>query len=385
MSELSINKTCVITPVYPDEYFIERGIFVENLVRDWKQQEMEVDVIAPKSISNIIRGGFNKKRNHQQIAGDQIIQPYFITVSNKNLGILDLELLSRRFFVNAVIKGLKKVDTPSFYYGKFLMRGGIAAIEAKKITGRPAFVDIGEYMLLQAMSRNEIEAAKKLIPEIDGIACVSEKLSSDIIRLGADPKKIFVHPNTVDLNRFYPMDKNVCRKKLNLPQDKFLIIFVGHFIERKGPHRIINALKSQTLKKLKAIFIGRGPQKPSGNNVLHRGPVLNRDLPYWLNAADVFVLPTLNEGHCNAINEAMACGLPIISSNIPEIQSQVPNETGILVNPRNTRELRDAIITLKNNQTLRKTMSNKAVEIQRERNSTARPTAVLEWIKNSLS
>jgi len=385
MIKLPISKTCVITPVYPDEYFIERGVFVENLVRLWKKEEINVDVIAPRSIPNIIRGGFRKKRNQKHIAGDRIIQPYFFTLSNKNLGCLDLELLSRRLFVNAVLKGLKKVATPNFYYGKFLMRGGIAALEAKKITGRPVFVDIGEYSLLQAMSRNEIETAKKLIPQIDGITCVSEKLSSDLSCLGADPKKIFVHPNTVDLKRFRPMDKNICRKKLNLPADDFLIIFVGHFIERKGPLRILNALKDPKMKHVKAIFIGRGPQKLKGNNVQHAGPVLNSDLPVWLNAADAFVLPTLNEGNCNAIHEAMACGLPVISSNIPEIQSQVPDDTGILVNPNNINELTEAIFTLESNQTLRKNMGNKAVEIQGKRSSTARATAVLKWIKNTLS
>ena len=379
------NHACVITPAYPDKRFIERGAFVEYLVRIWISHGMNVDVVAPRSIPNLVRAGFKDKQNEIKIAGNQVIYPSYLTLSNKRFGFVDLESISRNQFFRAALRGLKKVDTPDFYYGKFLMRGGKAVMEAGKFLKRPAFVDVGEHLLLDELSQADIREAKQIIQAMDGIACVSDELASEVIQLGANPDKVFVYPNTVDLTRFYPMDKESCRAQLNLPLNVPIIIFVGHFIERKGPLRVHSSLNSPKLSNIKGVFIGRGSQKPVGTNVIHTGPVPNSILPLWLNAADAFVLPTLNEGHCNAINEAMACGLPIISSDIPEIRVQVPDDTGILVNPNQPEKLADAISIIMGDNSLRTAMGKKAAEIQKQRSSVGRATAILEWIRNSLS
>lgn len=380
-----INHACVITPTYPDMRFIERGAFVEYLVRIWIEHGMNVDVIAPRSIPNLIRSYLKGKQEDVKVAADQIFYPTYPTVSNKKLGYLDLEAASRRMFLHAALKGLKKVEVPDFYYGKFLMRGGKAAVVAKKKTNRPAFVDIGEHLLLDELSLSDISEAKKIIEALDGIACVSDELATEVIQLGADPENVFVYPNTVDLKRFYPMNQESCRAQLNLPFNVPIIIFVGHFIERKGPMRVYSSMNETKLSNLKGIFIGRGNQKPVGHNVIHAGPVPNSNLPIWLNAADLFVLPTLSEGHCNAINEAMACGLPIISSKIPEIQFQVPDDAGILVNPNQPAELTTALSILLKDSNLMKSMGAKAAEIQKERSSVDRATAVIEWIRDKVS
>ena len=81
------------------------------------------------------------------------------------------------------------------------------------------------------------------------------------------------------------------------------------------------------------------------------------ELFYYLNAADFFVLPTLAEGCCNAIVEAMACGLPIVSSNLPFNDDILDESNSIRIDPLNVGELTDAMRKLMHEKELCKTLS----------------------------
>lgn len=112
------------------------------------------------------------------------------------------------------------------------------------------------------------------------------------------------------------MDKRECRAELNLPHDAKIVLFVGGFVERKGPLRVLDACRSLEPKPL-MIFLGKGEQELADENIIFKGAVNQESLAKYLNAADVFVLPTTKEGMPNAILEAMASNLPIVSSDIP--------------------------------------------------------------------
>ena len=78
----------------------------------------------------------------------------------------------------------------------------------------------------------------------------------------------------------------------------------------------------------------------------------NSSLPEIFNAFDVFFLPTLHEGHCNAIEEATACGDLVISSKGTSVELQINKQEGVLVNSQNIEEISNAIFELKNNKEL---------------------------------
>lgn len=377
-----LNHICVITNNYPDQRFIERGSFVEKLVRDWKELNMKVDIIAPRSIPNVIRS-LKRKKHHIKIAGDRIERPLYITVSNKKFGKCDLHEISRRSFVSSVTACTKEFQVPDLYYGKFLMSGGLAASLAGRLHSRPAFADLGESMLLDLLNEREKVIALNLFETLNGLICVSQRLIDEVVQLGADPDKVLYAPNTVD-KFFRPMDKSKCRKKLGLPEDDFIVAFTGHFISRKGPNRVLKAINQLDLP-IKGMFFGSGEEVPKGNKVLFTGAVPNRQLPEWLNAADIFVLPTLAEGHCNAINEAMACGLPIISSDIPDIRSQVPESAGILVDPLDLNQLALAIKTLFKDQEKRIEFQKGALYAAEIFQNERRSMRIINWMKNIVS
>lgn len=91
-------------------------------------------------------------------------------------------------------------------------------------------------------------------------------------------------------------------------------------------------------------------------------------------------MPTLHEGSCNAIIEAMACGLPIISSNIPEIQFQCDNDSSILVDPLNVEELKASIETIFEDDNRLKEMSLAAYKYSAQFSLNKRAQDILDYL-----
>ncbi len=381
LSPVEMINANIITSNFPIKGFPERGAFVENLAREWKKLGVNVTVINPTSLQNQLRYGIIK--GYEVVNHIPVYRPVYLSFSNYEFGGCSTQQLSSWAFYNAALSVCKKIGAPDFYYGKFLFSGGQAAQKVGLHYQKPSFVDIGESRKVNELSEKEKQIAKNVLTQVSGVFCVSKRLAKEVMALGALPQNVFLAPNTVDTNRFKPLKQKDCRKKLNLPSDAFIVIFVGHFIERKGPLRVLKALNTLDLNVV-GVFLGRGNQKPKGERVLYHGAVLNENLPLWLNSADVFVLPTLAEGHCNAINEAMACGLPIISSDIPDIHHQVPKEAGIFVNPRNEKEIADAIKLVHNNVELRKRLLIKTSSFLTKQQE-SRPEQVLNVIFKHLN
>ena len=110
----------------------------------------------------------------------------------------------------------------------------------------------------------------------------------------------------------------------------------------------------------------------------------HNQIPDYLNMADIFVLPTLNEGCCNAIIEAMACGLPVISSNLPFNKDILDESNSILINPQNIEDIAKAIKLLKDNPLKRKELSKGALLAAEDLNIDRRAEKIISFINSRL-
>lgn len=178
---------------------------------------------------------------------------------------------------------------------------------------------------------------------------VSDSLRQVALQLGVAPERAVVVGNGVDLARFFPLPQAEARAALGLPAQGPVLVSVGGLCERKGFHRVMAALPRlrQRHPGLKYLVVG-GPS-PEGDwtgqlqalsreqglddCVVFAGPQPPEALRQWLSAADVFVLATRNEGWANVFLEAMACGLPVVTTrvggnaevvNAPELGTVVP-------------------------------------------------------------
>ena len=174
--------------------------------------------------------------------------------------------------------------------------------------------------------------------------------------MGVNRNKLAIIPNGVDIDRFYPISQDIARKQLKLKSDERYLLFVGRFHEVKGLEYLFKAmaiLKERGALCFQTILIGDGPLKfeladaveamSITEHVIFKGAKPNSELPLWMNACDVFCLPSKWEGQPCVILEALACGRPVVASSVGGIPELIDESNGLLVEPRNSKALADAL------------------------------------------
>lgn len=336
---------CIIASGYPtkdDPFFA----FIRPVVSEMADMGYECSVIAPQSLTNVLLGRKKRRDKKWYDKTDDgnvitIYQPMAITISNLKIAGYKISTLS---YMIAAIIASRKIKGIDFVYAHFWESGLAADIIAKK-NSIPFFVSTGESKI-NILDNIPRKSALKHLQNAKGVISVSNKNLRESKSLGllAPETKTTVLPNAVDMKEFIKIKKQQARKELNLPENSVIALFVGYFIERKGPLRVLEAAKK--MPELGLVFLGSGPQEPQGMQVLVSKSVPHHDMVKYMCAADFFVLPTLAEGCCNAIVEALVCELPVISSDKDFNEDLLDNSNSILIDPMDINELSNAMQTL---------------------------------------
>lgn len=171
------------------------------------------------------------------------------------------------------------------------------------------------------------------------------------------------------------------RKKYGFPQDAFIIGYTGNFTESKGVLRVVEAVNKLQNNNIKLVLIGGGKLNPRSENIIFKGRLPHDEVPLMLSTCDIFVLPTKNEGLSNAIVEAMACGLPVISSAKEFNYDILTKENSILIDPDNIDEISESINFLINSDEDRKKLASGALKTAKELSIEKRAQLILEWME----
>lgn len=353
-------RICVVSTGYPSKDGV-RYAFVEQLVNAFVLQGNECIVIAPVHRADLKANRIDAPEYDEKKVGEQVVRVFRPRYYLRNINLFGLSTTrwdARRVLEDTIRKKNLKFDC---FYCHFFSNGILAWRFARK-NHIPLFIATGESVINpHFMFASLTFSWEKFRNDTNGVICVSTKNLEEAVSLRyADKEKCKVFPNGVN-ESFRPLNKEQTRKTLGLPLDKFIIICVGSFIHRKGQMRIIQALDKLGNNEIAALFIGSGDEIDSRDYILYKGSVPHDQLPVYLNAADVFVLPTLKEGCCNAIVEAMACGLPIISSDRSFNWDILDASNSLMIEPESIDDISAAVAKLYKNKKLASRLSEGAL------------------------
>lgn len=342
-------------------------VFLENIVVRLVDRGEKCNVIAPQSsfayyFKRKIRRPIVDKRTTSDGNTYMVYSPLYFVFPKLKIGMFSMHNWSRQRFYKAVERTYRKNRFKADVVYSHFIQAGIAGVKLANKMGIPSFIANGEADTIDSLKLNNPLIVRETLKNVTGIISVSTKNKNEIRQLSGNDKtvmeKVCIIINAVDVNRFHKKNREQIRKQMGWPQDKFIVAFTGSFIERKGVMRLSHAL--DRLDDVYSIFMGVGDEKPNCKNILHCGRVNNAELSNYLNAADVFVLPTQAEGCSNAIVEAIACGLPVISSDM-EFNYDVLDETcAILIDPNDETAIAEAINKLVSDVALRRELETGA-------------------------
>lgn len=383
-------KIGIISPMYPYKGSSE-CVFVEALVNEFVKFGHHCTVIAPFSLVTYWSGKRSYGPEYEKRFIDdnlfvEIYKPRFFGIKDIPIMGISNSSFSARKAIERVIR--KNNLTFDVIYCHFFAQG-IRAFKYAKTNNIPLFVATGE-STIQKLNKPSFDFDFTEFKEyLKGTICVSTKNKVECVQLGYSiESKCKVIPNAVDLGLFHkPCDRDDIRKKLGIKKSDVVIACVGEFCERKGQNRVVEAVKILENPDIKIMFIGRSLQKyivESIPNIILQQSVSHDNLPYYLHAADFFVLPTRKEGCCNAIVEAMACGLPIVSSDKPFNKDILNDKNSIMVDPDDVNAISSAISQLFENEERRKLMGEVALSDAMQLSIEKRARIIEEYIINSL-
>jgi glycosyltransferase involved in cell wall biosynthesis len=212
-------------------------------------------------------------------------------------------------------------------HSHFAWSAGYVGMKLKDKFSKPFVLTTHGYDIYDLPFRSKIwkPLIKKVIESADINITGNKKNLDWYEKIGVgDQKKINVIPNGYNNQLFHPVSQNKARSKLMLSQDSRIILTVGNIVSVKGHEYLVDAMSKMELPNVQCIVIGEGSKRKKmvkkvkslglAEKIIFLGPMMHHELNLWMNACDVFVLPSISETFGIVQLEAMACGKPVVAT-----------------------------------------------------------------------
>jgi glycosyltransferase involved in cell wall biosynthesis len=320
-------RVLVLSNMYPGKRSLTYGIFVKNQVESLRKRNMIVDVVA-------------------------IDDPRM----GKKYALMKYGKWALKCFVNFLIKG-KQYD---IIHAHYVYPTGVIGLLYKKWLKNALFVTAhgGDIDRMARRNKKIFQKTKEILEGADHVIAVGHQLKKDIVEdFSINENKVSVLNMGVNREVFYPMDKKEAAHQIGLDPQSFHILYVGNFIKEKGLEELAAAFLEveRKYKNVQLHLIGSKKSEDFYNHLTKLfGNKLNesvhiypakpqKELAMWMSAANLFVLPSHIEGFGLVALEAMACGTPVVGTEVGGLKYLLAGGCGLAVPPRDEKQLASAI------------------------------------------
>lgn len=355
-------KLLTFSTLYPSSVRPSHGIFVETRLRYLLASgQAQSVVLAPVPwfpFKDSRFGSYSKfaQTPHEEtLNGIRVLHPRYLLLPK--IGMSSAPFL----LAQAALPAIRRLQTEGYDFdaidAHYFYPDGVAAVLLAKKLGKPVAItargtDIN-LIPAHAIPRQLIRWAGK---RATAMITVCEALRKSMMDLGIDGQHITTLRNGVDLERFCPVDRTAQREALGLKV--FTLLSVGYLIPRKGHELIIEALPM--LPDVRLLIAGDGPELANLTQLAKRlgvdgrvtflGSLPQTELRNYYGAVDALVLASSREGWANVLLESMACGTPVVASDVwgtPEVVAA--SEAGVLMPSRTPEGIVRAVQALRAN------------------------------------
>ena len=245
---------------------------------------------------------------------------------------------------------------PDLLDAHFIWPDGVGVGLLARRMGLPYVITLRGKIYDCLTSRSQTRQCGDALVGAAAVISVSGDMAHIAAQWGVPSEKIFVMPNGVDRQAFCLRDRLSCRRQLNLPQDKHIVLCVGHLKRTKGQAELLWSLR-QLSANVHAVLVGgeatRGYRRQLDDWIRRLGlrdrvTLAGRQsydrIPLYFNAADVSVLASHREGCPNVVLESLASGTPVVATDVGAVRDlMVPGRDGEIIPPRDFRLLAQAL------------------------------------------
>jgi glycosyltransferase involved in cell wall biosynthesis len=355
-------KLLTFSTLFPNAEKPNHGIFVETRLRYLLASgRVQSQVVAPVPWFPSQHPRFGRYAQYAKVpteetrAGIMVQHPRYVLPPKVGMTIAPFLLAqSVKSTVRRIIDSGYDFDLIDAHY---FYPDGVAAVMLGRHFKKPVTItargtDINLIPGFSLPRRQILWAAR----HAQGMITVCNALKEEMVGLGVEAERITPLRNGVDLERFQPVDRAAVRTSLGL--NSFTLLSVGLLEPRKAHDLVISALPQ--LPDTQLLIAGSGPEQNRLEALARRldvaervkflGAVPQAELRNYYGAADAMVLASSREGWANVLLESMACGTPVVASNVwgtPEVVAAP--EAGVLMSERTPHGVAEAVKRLRTN------------------------------------
>ena len=244
---------------------------------------------------------------------------------------------------------------PDLIFNYFLYPDGYAALKLGKALGVPV-VAMGVGSDVHGIGdRFSAMRTRTVLREADVLIGISDELRQRMVSMGAPAGKTRTILSGCDVSVFHPQDRLAARTKLGIARDAEGVVYIGRMDLKKGLRELVEAAARlhRSRPKLQVYLIGEGADRPLVESAIqanHAAEYVHAmpectfdDVAVWMTAADLVTLPSYMEGCPNVVLEALACGRPVVATNVGGVPEIMNENCGLLVPPRDAQALATAL------------------------------------------